>query len=196
MENIIYPAIALITGGLLSWFWNKISSDKKLQQFKESAQATLTTVEKELVGYKATAESQLASAVNNAKRFQDNIDSLIKTVDQKQNELENLQNASITTSANYQSARQTLTEKQNEINRQKDELIKVKKDSELMNRKLATTEAENNVLQHKLQTQKLEMEELNKKFTTEFENIANKILDTKSQKFTDLNKENLNKIKS
>ena len=194
MENIIYPAIALITGGLLSWFWNKISSDKKLQQFKESAQATLTTVEKELVGYKATAESQLASAVNNAKRFQDNIDSLIKTVDQKQNELENLQNASITTSANYQSARQTLTEKQNEINRQKDELIKVKKDSELMNRKLATTEAENNVLQHKLQTQKLEMEELNKKFTTEFENIANKILDTKSQKFTDLNKENLKNI--
>ena len=49
-------------------------------------------------------------------------------------------------------------------------------------------------MQHKLVTQKQEIEELNKKFTTEFENIANKILDTKTQKFTDLNKENLKGI--
>ena len=38
------------------------------------------------------------------------------------------------------------------------------------------------------------MERLNQKFTVEFENIANKILDTKTQKFTELNKENLKGI--
>ncbi len=39
--------------------------------------------------------------------------------------------------------------------------------------------------------QKAEFEELNKRFNTEFENLANKILDEKSKKFTDQNKENL-----
>ncbi len=39
-----------------------------------------------------------------------------------------------------------------------------------------------------------ELESINKKFSTEFENIANKILDEKSQKFTDQNKTNLDII--
>jgi len=49
-------------------------------------------------------------------------------------------------------------------------------------------------LQEKLMTQKQELEELQKKFTTEFENIANKILEDKSQKFTNQNKANLDQI--
>ncbi len=42
--------------------------------------------------------------------------------------------------------------------------------------------------------QKKEFEELNKRFNTEFENLANKILEEKSKKFTDQNKENLELI--
>lgn len=42
--------------------------------------------------------------------------------------------------------------------------------------------------------QKKEFEELNKRFNTEFENLANKILDEKSKKFADQNKENLEVI--
>jgi DNA recombination protein RmuC len=42
--------------------------------------------------------------------------------------------------------------------------------------------------------QKKEFEELNKRFNTEFENLANKILDEKSKKFTDQNKENLENV--
>jgi DNA recombination protein RmuC len=39
-------------------------------------------------------------------------------------------------------------------------------------------------LQEKLQTQKAELEEIQKKFTTEFENIAGKILKKNSEEFT------------
>jgi DNA recombination protein RmuC len=46
----------------------------------------------------------------------------------------------------------------------------------------------------RLNEQKKEFEELNKKFNTEFENLANKILDEKSKKFTDQNKENLENV--
>lgn len=41
-----------------------------------------------------------------------------------------------------------------------------------------------------------EMDKLNEKFTTEFENLANRILDEKSTKFTDQNKKNIEQILS
>lgn len=49
-------------------------------------------------------------------------------------------------------------------------------------------------LQEKLNTQKAELDEIQKKFTTEFENIANKILEKNSEKFTAANQKNLSDI--
>lgn len=49
-------------------------------------------------------------------------------------------------------------------------------------------------LQTKLTDQKTEVEKLQEKFTKEFENLANKILDEKSTKFTLQNKENMETI--
>ena len=194
MENYIYISIAFIAGLLLSFLWYKAVVAKKIQTVKEAVQAELIVVEKDFIGYRATSESKLNTADETAKRLQNNIDVLNKTVEDKQKDVEHWYNSFAITNADLKSAKLTITDKQNEIVRQKDELNTVRHESELNNRKLATAEAENNALQHKLQTQKQEMEGLNKKFTTEFENIANKIMETKSQKFTDLNKENLKGI--
>jgi DNA recombination protein RmuC len=49
-------------------------------------------------------------------------------------------------------------------------------------------------MQSKLQEQKEEVGQLQEKFTKEFENLANKILEEKSNKFTEQNKENLKLI--
>ena len=49
-------------------------------------------------------------------------------------------------------------------------------------------------LKEKLDTQKDEVEGLQKKFTKEFENLANKILEEKSAKFTEQNSKNLQEI--
>ena len=49
-------------------------------------------------------------------------------------------------------------------------------------------------MQEKLDNQKTELEQLQKKFTVEFENIANRVLEEKSQKFTDQNKTNMDII--
>ena len=54
--------------------------------------------------------------------------------------------------------------------------------------------AQNDSLKEKLETQKKEIEELGKKFNIEFTNIANKILEEKTQKFTDVNKQSLETI--
>ena len=54
--------------------------------------------------------------------------------------------------------------------------------------------ANNQFLQEKLETQKGELEVMRKQFNTEFENIASRVLEEKTQKFTQLNKENLDVI--
>lgn len=63
-----------------------------------------------------------------------------------------------------------------------------------LTQELASTKADNNNLHQRLLEQKGELEQLNQKFTKEFENLANRILDEKSQKFTEQNRSNLDVI--
>ena len=49
-------------------------------------------------------------------------------------------------------------------------------------------------LRDKLEEQKEEVEKLQEKFTKDFENLANKILDDKSTKFTEQNQKNIKLI--
>ncbi len=59
---------------------------------------------------------------------------------------------------------------------------------------LSKTKADYDNLQVRLTEQKQELQQLQEKFTKEFENLANKILDEKSRKFTEQNKENIDQI--
>lgn len=60
--------------------------------------------------------------------------------------------------------------------------------------RLAKAEEAFKNMDEKLRTQKSEFEDLQKRFTTEFENIANKLLEEKSQKFTEQNKTQLDTL--
>ena len=60
--------------------------------------------------------------------------------------------------------------------------------------RLARQGADYENLKEKLDSQKVELEELNKKFTTEFQNIAHKILKENSFEFTSLNQKNISDI--
>ncbi len=63
-----------------------------------------------------------------------------------------------------------------------------------LNSDLSSLQADYDNLQKKLAEQKGEVEELQEKFTKEFENLANKIFEEKSSKFTEQNKTNLKEI--
>lgn len=65
---------------------------------------------------------------------------------------------------------------------------------EQLNNQLIRHEAEIQNLQTKNREQKEEVEKLQEKFTLEFENLANKILDEKSVKFTEQNQKNIKNI--
>ena len=66
--------------------------------------------------------------------------------------------------------------------------------SQSLNNRISKAETEFTNLRQKLADQKAETDELQKKFTTEFENIANKILKTHSQEFTQTNFKNIGEI--
>ncbi len=63
-----------------------------------------------------------------------------------------------------------------------------------LNKELSKSQADFANLGKKLDEQKNELEEINARFRVEFENIANSILEEKSKKFTDQNRENLDVI--
>jgi DNA recombination protein RmuC len=63
-----------------------------------------------------------------------------------------------------------------------------------LNSQLSSLQSNYDNLQEKLAEQKGEIEELQEKFIKEFENLANKILEDKSSKFTEQNKTNLDQI--
>ena len=88
-----------------------------------------------------------------------------------------------------------------QINSLKESIAKIEEDrefirseKEFLNTELTRKNADFENLFIKNQEQKAEVEKLQEKFTKEFENLANKILDEKSTKFTTQNKENIDAI--
>ena len=74
------------------------------------------------------------------------------------------------------------------------ELTKERERAGDLDRQLATLKAEYSGLQQKLAEQKEEVAQMQEQLKVQFENLANKILDEKSEKFTKQNKESLDQI--
>src|SRR5690606_428032 len=74
------------------------------------------------------------------------------------------------------------------------EKTRLQLERERMGNQLVRYEADMENLQRTNEEQRAEVEKLQEKFTKEFENLANRILEEKSEKFTKSNKENLENI--
>ncbi len=78
---------------------------------------------------------------------------------------------------------------------QQDHELKSERETNIeLTKQLAKSQSDLTNQQERLIEQKKELEGLQKKFTTEFENIANKILEEKSEKFTQVNKKNIDEV--
>ncbi len=99
---------------------------------------------------------------------------------QATNETSALQNAESMLRAQTETLKAEITAKQEQIIR--------------LNNELTTALGSNKNIEQRLAEQKSEVEQLNQRFKTEFENLASKILEEKSQKFTEQNKQSLDGI--
>jgi len=83
------------------------------------------------------------------------------------------------------------TQKTELLEKTETELEKTRQNNEILRSRIDRAEVEYRTLKEKLDSQKSEMEELQKKFTTEFENIANKILKQNSEEFSAVTEKNM-----
>lgn len=194
METTIYIILALLVGAVIGWLGSKLTCSKQLQKIKTDSHDQFAALDKEFATFKASANSQNETAKNTEQQLKDEKQSLNTEIEQLRKDYSTINGLLATASANLQAANNTVSSKDQEIEQLRKENADVRKELDGNNRLLATAQAEKTSLEDKLKTQKEEIEKLNEKFTTEFENVANKLLDTKSQKFTDLNKDNLKTI--
>jgi len=82
----------------------------------------------------------------------------------------------------------------NQLSKLEQQREKLLADHNELSMRLAKREADFTNLQLRNDEQKEEVAQLQEKFSKEFENLANKILDEKTNKFTELNKENIKGI--
>jgi len=193
MEIILLIA-GVAVGGILGWLVAKISSNAAVQTAKEEAQQRINGLEVDFSAFKATAGSERRSDAEKLLSRQQTIDEQQGIIREKEQALAEMRDINSKAVANLEAARRMLDEKMGEITALRKELTEKTAECNDVNKLLATTTANNRALQEKLETQKVEIEELGKKFNLEFENIANKILETKSEKFTEQNKSNLKDI--
>jgi len=110
------------------------------------------------------------------------------------------ENAFILEKSELDQSQMRFEERANNLQSEKQELqtklIYEREKNEKLTRSVSISETERKNLEEKLETQKKELEELQKRFTSEFENIANKILKENSKEFSSSNQKNMNEILS
>lgn len=96
--------------------------------------------------------------------------------------------------ADQAALQQSLQLRLDEINRLRDESLKLREETTVLNKDASHWKASYQALLDRLESQKLELESVRERFNLEFREIAEKLLDEKSKKFTDSNKESIDQI--
>lgn len=190
--DILYLVIGFFVGGTLGWIIaSLLNRSKSVPEIEFDA---LTDRYNALYTELALSREKITGMEEDELSFKNDIKGQEETINRLQRELLEAERGSATLSANLNAAQETIRNYQEEIGQARQELkAKVEEWNEI-NRSLALFTAENKSLLEKLENQKTEIVELRKQFNLEFENIASKILDEKSEKFTHLNRDNLDAI--
>ncbi len=184
MESI-YILIGLAIGGIGGWVVTHFAMKARMVS-KEELDAA-----KAMMNDTKTA---LSVEQERVKRLSESIESAEAELVGKTDEVNAMRTDLATAEAQYGSAKQRVEQNAEEIKLLKVEVQEKTDAFTEAHKQIATLSANNEALGEKLTSQKQEIEKMAVKFNTEFENIASKILDEKSQKFTLKNKENLDAI--
>ena len=115
-------------------------------------------------------------------------------LDQKLGELNQSQQEKTAAQLTQQHVQQQLSKLQQEFEQEKNLNVSQQDKINQFQKNISDLLANNRFLEERLGQQKSELEEIRKTSQLEFQNLANKILEEKSQKFTQANKENLESI--
>lgn len=183
--EIICILTGIAIGGIAGWFISTMTIKSKTV-----SKTDMETITNSLNETKTT----LTVEQEKTKQLTENQSTLEEQLRNKTEENNNLNISIAAYKANLDTAKDTIEKASEDIRQLKEDVKTKTNEFNEANKQVAEFSANNKALNEKLETQKKEIGELAKKFNTEFENIANKILDEKTQKFTIQNKENLETI--
>lgn len=191
MENIVLATIGLIAGLVIGYLVATLRGQGRSKAEQAAESAKRLSLEKELSALQASSESRIKSLEEVQEEKQKEIATMNARATEKASLFEEQRKALSDCQANNRYLQTNLSERNQELEGLK---ATAKETAELVNdlrQKLVAADGKNQNLEENLTLQKQQMEELGKKFNLEFENIANKILETKSEKFAEVNKLNL-----
>lgn len=190
--NLIYLITGFVVGAIISWIIATLIS--KTKTVTKSDFDHLSQSNSALVTENVVLKEKVNLFLNNETLFKEELSKANERLEFAQQQLQQKERDLSALSANLNAANDNIKKLQEEIDGYKLDLKAKTDEANETHKTLASFQANNQALLEKLETQKTEMEELRKQFNMEFENIASKILDEKSEKFTKLNRENLDTI--
>ena len=171
MENLYLP-FGLLIGGLIAWLYAKQKLSTQINNLQNQLQHT---------------NEKLVTASTILETTQDELKAIVQ-------EKNNLDKSHLELQLTFNQKEETLESAQLTLKALQEEIQTKQIAYNELNNTLATTTANVMALTEKLATQKEEMEEVKVKFNKEFENIANRILEEKTEKFTTSNKLNMESL--
>ncbi|MGB0837940.1 MAG: DNA recombination protein RmuC [Flavobacteriaceae bacterium] len=199
MEMYIFLLIGLFSGGLIGFLWAKTKFSSS-----EDHSSLVASLEQDLSILRAQEKATLSSLAKLEQQevfYKTEHSRLSEELKVKETELKELTenyNQAYNKGAQLMIKRDHLQEQVTGLNEEHEELtknleLKVDAYNELYNQK-SVIEANLKEADNKLDRQAKDIEELQKMFKLEFEKMANSILDQKTAKFTQTNKDNLKQI--
>lgn len=194
MTIILYIIVGMLAGIAIGWLLATAKANTEGQLKQEAAREQVQQLAQELEVYKATSLAEYRVLQDKHALQEQENKALQEAATTHTQELLQVHNECATAEAQLSAAKQTIAEQDKRAEQLQEELKALKAEWAACNQQLATAKAHNDALQEKLLRQQQDIEELGKKFTVEFELVANKILDSKTERFTELNKNNLKTI--
>lgn len=178
MEDIPFLIAGLILGALIIWFLMKFINQKNYVSRTENGKLieNLNFLDKEnhlLNSAQTKLENEIESFKKDYKALQEQKESI-------SNKLASSETKLVTYTIDFEENKKELKLKNAELTAAKEKITEL-------------VEKNKNLLE-KLENQKKELEEIGSKFTNEFKVLADQILETKSQKFTELNQIKIKEI--
>jgi DNA recombination protein RmuC len=170
--EIVFLIAGLVVGGLIAFLF----------------------VKQKFTGQIARLENQLETADFTSGNLKVDLDNTKTLLNEEKSAKDELNRRFIEVELKYESASKENGNLNNKIVETEESIRKMTADFNALNKLYASATANNESLAEKLTSQKEDLEKLNEKFSKEFENIANRILEEKTEKFTNSNKINIESL--
>ncbi|NOT35938.1 MAG: DNA recombination protein RmuC [Saprospiraceae bacterium] len=178
--ELIYLIIGLLVG-IIFWLYSRSQSVPK--SLLENSQLKLTQ-----------SELQLALLQERNQKLGIEFDATKKEIEFFKKNNSDLIQENATLNANIEKLEAFLSQMKITIDEEKKTNILQQEELNRLTKWASETKANNTYLEDKLNNQKQEIEDIRKKSNLEFENLANRILEEKVNKFTQSNKDNIDQI--